>query len=1049
MSAKPLHEQIADLRRALEGMASMRSVLGDSVVDTTLAVLREQLSDLERQATQQDAGNTARRKLVTVLFADVSGFTAFSEHMDAEDVTDLVNDLWVRADRIIQEYGGHIDKHIGDAVMALWGTETAREDDAERAVRAALKIQEAFKEGAGTLPIGLKIGINSGQVLLGEVGTQGEFTAMGDTVNTASRLVSSARGGDILISRDTYELVRGVFDIQKQTPIRVKGKTGPLQTYVVQRVRPRAFRTGRRGVEGVTTRMVGREAEFNAIQSAFEQCVSSRHVSVVIVKGEAGLGKSRLIYEFEAWLDSRPHDYYLFKGRADEETMSLPYSLLRDVFSERFQILDSDSQAEARGKLMSGMASMAKSGSDERTAFIGELLGFDFSESPFVRGIRNDARQIRDRSFNHIVQFFGELTRDAPVVILLDDIHWADNGSLELIEDLAKLETSLPVFILCTARSSLDESRPNWGSNFPLCTVLTINSLDLNASRELVREILQNVPDLPRDLVETVAQNAEGNPFYLEELVKVLIEDGVIVKGEQLWQIVPHNVTQLRVPTTLTGVLQARLDRLPSTENEVLERAAVIGRTFWDAAVAAMRGSEAAQALTGGEEVRSALSALSSKELVFSHQPSAFASAQEFIFKHAILREVTYERVLKAKRKLYHRMAADWLIKQSDERIDEYLGLIAQHYELAGDTAHAVEFLERAAEQSMRLSAYRDALAAAEHALAILASSGDPNPATRARLLLTIGTANLWLTDHATATARFEECIALANAIHDQGLECKALARLGRIGLEQGRFEQAETNLQNSLRIAQKLNEIDVVAYTLAHLGYISHYQGKYADAQRYGKESYEYAKQTGDAIAQAFSLNMLAMISVNNHQFEQAHHYHLQAIEICKNAGDRYGFARTYNNLSELMRVQRKYAEAKPYTLEGIKLARELGNRYNLPIMLINLLYSQVGLGEIRQAYASLREALQLNFENDSVSWVLFSLVGYANILAAEGKRTSALQILGMCMNHPETNSDTHRDIHIVLEDLKKERSDDIEVELERGKSLDVNKTVLMALGG
>jgi len=1027
----------------------MRSVLGDSVVDTTLAVLREQLSDLERQASQQDPANTTRRKLVTVLFADVSGFTAFSEHMDAEDVTNLVNDLWKRADRVIREYGGYIDKHIGDAVMALWGTETAREDDAERAVRAALKIQETFKEGMGSLPIGLKIGINSGQVLLSAVGTQGEFTAMGDTVNTASRLVSSARGGDILISRDSYELVRGVFDIQKQTPIRVKGKTGPLQTYVVQRVRPRAFRTGRRGVEGVTTRMVGREAEFRAIQSAFEQCVNSRHVSVAIVKGEAGLGKSRLIYEFETWLDSRPSDYYLFKGRADEETMSLPYSLLRDVFSERFQILDSDSQAEARGKLMSGMAAMAKAGSEERTAFIGELLGFDFSESPFVRGIRNDARQIRDRSFNHIVQFFGELTLGAPVVLLLDDIHWADNGSLELIEDLAKLETSLPVFILCTARPSLDESRPNWGNNFPLCTVLTINSLDLNASRELVREILQHVPDLPRDLVETVAKNAEGNPFYLEELVKVLIEDGVIMKGEQLWQIVPHHVTQLRVPTTLTGVLQARLDRLPSTESEVLERAAVIGRTFWDAAVAAMRGSEAAQALTGGEEVRSALSALSSKELVFSHQPSAFASTQEFIFKHAILREVTYERVLKAKRKLYHRMAADWLIKQSDERIDEYLGLIAQHYELAGDTAHAVEFLERAAEQSMRLSAYRDALSASEHALAILASSGDPNPATRARLLLTIGMANLWLTDHVTATARFEECIALARTIPDRGLECKALARLGRIGLEQGRFEQAETNLQNSLRIAQELKDIDVIAYTLAHLGYISHYQGKYVEAQRYGEESYEYAKQTGDAIAQAFSLNMLAMISVNNHHFEQAHHYHLQAIEICKNAGDRYGFARTYNNLSELMRVQRKYAEAKPYTLEGIKLARELGNRYNLPIMLINLLYSQVGLGEVREAYASLREALQLNFENDSVSWVLFSLVGYANILAAEGKRTSALQILGMCMNHPETNSDTHRDIHLVLEDLKKENSDDIEAELERGKSLDVNKTVLMALGG
>ncbi len=1049
MSDKPLHEQIADIKKAIEAQEGMRSILGDSVVGTTLAVLHDQLNELERQSAQQEVPNQARRKLVTVLFADVSGFTAFSENRDAEDVTNIVNRLWIQADWIIQEYGGRVDKHIGDAVMALWGTETAREDDAERAVQAALQIQETFKHGLGPLSIRLKVGINSGQVLLSAIGTQGEFTAMGDTVNTASRLVNSANGGDILISHDTYQLVRGVFDVQKQTLLMVKGKTEPLQTYVIQRVRPRTFRIGRRGVEGVTTRMVGRETEFQTIQSALEQCAINSHVTVVIVKGEAGLGKSRLIYEFEAWLESHRTEYYLFKGRADEETMSLPYSLLRDVFCDRFQIRDSDTQAEARAKLLRGMAAMTKVGSEERASLIGELLGFDFSESMFVYGIRKDARQIRDRAFNSIVQFFTELTLDSPVVLLLDDIHWADNGSLELIEDLAKLETSLPIFILCMARPSLDESHPNWGNNFPLCTTFKINSLGLDASRELVHEILQNVSDLPQDLVETVAKNAEGNPFYVEELVKVLIEDGVIIKGEKLWQIVPHSVTQLRVPATLTGVLQARLDRLPNSENDVLERAAVIGRTFWDAAVAAMHGSEPAQALTGGEQVRSALSALSNKELVFSHQPSAFASAQEFIFKHAILREVAYERVLKAKRKLYHRMAADWLIQQSSERIDEYLGLIAQHYELAGDAMQAVEFLERAADKSMRLSAYRDALSASEHALAILASSEDTDPAMRARLLLTIGVAHLWLTDHATATARFEECIALARTIPDRDLEAKALARLGRIGLEQGKFSQAEENLQDSLRIAQELNNIDVIADTLAHLGYISHYQGRYADAQRYGEESYEFAKQAGDAIAQAFSLNMLAMISVNNHQFEQAHDYHLQAIEICKNAGDRHGFARTYNNLSELMRVQRKYAEAKPYTLEGIRLARELGNRYTLPIMLINLVYSQVGLGELREAYASLSEALQLNIENDSISWVLFSLVGYANILTAEGKRKSALQILGLCMYHPETNSDTHRDIQIVLEDLKKVCSDDVEEQLERGKSLDLNKTVVMALGG
>ncbi len=1049
MSAKLLLEKIADLKNAIAAQESMRSVLGDAVVNTTLAVLQNQLDDLERQSAQQDAANQARRRLVTVLFADIAGFTALSETMDAEDVANLVNHLWIRADRVIQEYGGHIDKHIGDSVMALWGTEAAREDDAERAIRAALRMQEIFKENAANLSISLKVGINSGQVLLSSIGTQGEFTAMGDTVNTASRLVASAGANAILVSHDTYQLVRGVFDVQMQSLITVKGKAEPLQTYVVQRVRPRAFRLGRRGVEGVTTRMVGREAEFHLIQTALERCVQNRRVTVAIVKGDAGLGKSRLIYEFEAWLDTHPTDFYLFKGRADEETMSLPYRLLRDVLSERFQISDNDTQAEAREKLQKGVAAMIGVGSDERAAFIGELLGFDFSESKFLRGIRNDARQIRARSFNNLAQFFTDISLDSPIVLLLDDIHWADNGSLDLIEYLAQLEINLPLFILCTSRPILDETHPGWGEGFPLREIITIKSLDLGASRMLASDILQNVNDLPPELVETVAKNAEGNPFYLEELVKVLIEDGVIVKGDEAWRIIPQRLTQLRVPATLTGVLQARLDRLPSTESDVLERAAVIGRTFWDAAVEAMRGSESARALTGDHDVHSALASLRTKELVFSHQPSTFSGAQEFIFKHAILREVTYERVLKAKRRLYHRMAADWLIQQSGERIGEYLGLIAQHYELAGDTSQAVDFLERAADQSLRLSAFREALSASERALGILANSEDQNPAMRARMLFNIGASHLWLTDYPTAKARFEESLALAHAARERALEAKALSRLGRIGLEQNDFEQSETYFQNALTIARELNDLDLAAYALASLGYIHHYQGHYEEAERYGQESYEIARLTGDALAQAFSLNMLAMSSVNRGDFEACRRYHLQGIEICTASGDRYGLARAESNLSELLRIQKRYEEAKPHTVEGIKITRELGNRFALSIMLINLVYSQAGLGEIREAYVSVREALQLNIENNLKSWVIFSLVGYACLLHAEGKREQALEILGLCLHHPETNSDTHRDIQIILDEMKQVKTDDIEAGLARGRSLDLNKAVVMALGG
>ena len=471
------------------------------------------------------------------------------------------------------------------------------------------------------------------------------------------------------------------------------------------------------------------------------------------------------------------------------------------------------SLANPLGLILSAAMLLDYLGDDENanlyTPFIGHLIGLDYSTSPHLKGILGDAQQIRNLAFHYMTQFFTEITQEQTGVIFLEDIHWADRGSLDFFDHLMNTKPALPLLIIALTRSTLFEQRPDWGTGPIQNLRLDLLPLSEENSRRLVKEILQMVPEIPPAFIDLIVTKAEGSPYYIEELIKVLIEDGVIVKGEDIWQIIPHRLTQLRVPATLTGVLQARLDRLPATESDVLERAAVIGRTFWDAAVEAMRGSESAQALAGGEDVHAVLSALRNKELVFPHLPSTFDTVQEFIFKHAILREVTYERVLKAKRKLYHRMAAEWLIQQSGERVDEYLGLIAQHYELAGDTARAVEFLERAADQSMRLSAYREALAASERALAILASSNDSDPVVRARLLLTIGSAHLALTDHATAIARFEGCIALAHTIHDRGLEAKALARLGRIGLEQSKFDQSERHLRESLAIAHQLGLLD------------------------------------------------------------------------------------------------------------------------------------------------------------------------------------------------------------------------------------------------
>jgi class 3 adenylate cyclase len=291
---------------ALAALDAQRPALGDAVVEAAQAPIRERLRALQQKPAEQ------QRKQVTVLFADVSGFTAAVENKDAEDVAEAVNALWALVDRVIVAHGGVIDKHMGDAVMALWGGVSAQEDDPERAVLAALKIQQEIQEAGLRAPAGvcfaMRIAVHSGPVFLGAVGTTGEYTALGDTINTVSRLQLAAPVGGVLVSHETYRLVIGLFDMQPVEAIEAKGKSGPLQAYQVYGVEPRTFRQRRRGLEGIVTRMVGRDVELGFLQAAFHRTVQESSVQLVTVIGEAGIGKSRLLYEFEHWLEKLPEE---------------------------------------------------------------------------------------------------------------------------------------------------------------------------------------------------------------------------------------------------------------------------------------------------------------------------------------------------------------------------------------------------------------------------------------------------------------------------------------------------------------------------------------------------------------------------------------------------------------------------------------------------------------------------------------------------------------------------------------------------------------------
>ncbi|MCK4299198.1 MAG: AAA family ATPase, partial [Planctomycetes bacterium] len=303
---------------------------------------------------------------------------------------------------------------------------------------------------------------------------------------------------------------------------------------------------------------------------------------MVTITGEAGVGKSRLLYEFENWADLLPERIRFFKGRASLEMQNLPYALIRGLFSFRFQIQDSDRPSVVQEKMERGIAGAL--GENEQSQmqahFMGQLLGFDFADSPHLQGVLGDAKQLRDRALIYLTGFFKATTARLPTVILLEDIHWADDSSLDVLNRLALTTPDQRLLLACSARPTLFERRPHWGEGQTFHTRLELRPLSKRDSRCLVEEILQKVEEVPVALRELVVSGAEGNPFYVEELIKMLIEDRVVIKGEDRWRVEPIRLAKMHVPPTLTGILQARLDSLPLKERTTLQWASVVGRTF-------------------------------------------------------------------------------------------------------------------------------------------------------------------------------------------------------------------------------------------------------------------------------------------------------------------------------------------------------------------------------------------------------------------------------------------------------------------------------------
>jgi class 3 adenylate cyclase/tetratricopeptide (TPR) repeat protein len=981
-------------------LEAQRPVLGDALVDMSVAPLRARLNALSAPSESPPERRGQALKQVTIVFLDIVGSTALSLHLDPEEFHAIVDGVLRRGTKVVLDHGGKIISYAGDNIIAVFGGVEASEDAAERAVHAGLRLLEIGGDlQADVLQrfdhdgCNVRVGIHTGAVLLGG-GVQADNTISGHSVNVAARMEQTAPAGALRVSHTTYGMVRGVFDFEAQAPITVKGIDEPVMTYLVQRAKPRGLRVTSRGIEGVATRMIGREAELEKMHHAFFQLGQQQCLKVLLIVAEAGVGKSRLLAEFDKWADTRPEIFTRLRGNASPLSQTQPYGLLRDILAWRYQLLDTDSMQEAKSKLEAGVSELfADEGPDYCTShahLLGQLVGLDFSDSRHVRGILDDARQIRNRAFHAAAQVFRRIALQAgnPVLVELDDLHWVDDASLDFFNYLAEVNRDVPLMIIGLTRATLFERRTDWRSTEGFFRRIDLEPLDKTGSRLLATELLKRLLEIPSALRELVTAGAEGNPFYMEELVKMLIDQGAIETTEDQWRVNPEKLISTQVPPTLTGILQARLDGLPLAERSALQKASVIGLTFWDKALAALdlRATDVLPAL-----VRSGLT--------LKREAGALEDAHEFAFKHHILHQVTYATLLKSNKRELHAKTAHWLANLTGARAGDFLSATADHYEQAGDYPNAIEFFTRAAEHAKAGYVHLSALNHVAHALNLLESktTGAGLDVFHAQLqwrLLDVRESTLNLLGQRDAQRTDQVAMeVVANALNDKKRKAELASRRAYLAMRVSDLDTQEATARIAITLASDASDDELRLKSQRVLCLALTGQGRATEAMELMHSGLQEARQRGFRRLEGSLLSDLSNVLFNQGRVVAAMEATSQVLEINREIGDRVNEAKNVGNRGVSWLQFGALSEARADIEAALEMSRTVGDRTSEGAHLVNLSRLMLLQGNATLALDHARVGLGIAVATEAAAWEAISLIYLGNAEMALGRLVEARQ--------------------------------------------------------
>ena len=848
--------------------------------------------------TPEHVAAREERKVVTVLFADLVGFTSRAEKMDPEDVRAVLEPYHARLRKELERYGGTVEKFIGDAVMALFGAPVAHEDDPERAVRAALSIRDWVREQE---ELQLRIAITTGEALvaLGARPAEGEGMASGDVVNTAARLQSAAPVNGILVDETTYRATSPAIDYQAVDPVEAKGKSDPVPAWEAIQARSRY------GVDTAQLSkapLIGRDRELDVLVGALARAREERSPQLVTLVGVPGIGKSRLVFELFNHVSADPELISWRQGRSLPYGEGVTFWALSEIVKAQAGILETDTPDATGEKLRQSVQSLLDEDVEWVERHLRSLVGLGDDQEPHG--------DVRSEAFAAWRRYFEALAEIGPLVLVFEDLHWADDGLLDFVDHLVEWASGVPILVVGTARPELLAHRAGWGGGKPNAATLSLSPLSDDQTARLLAALFERSV-LPAETQSALLQRAGGNPLYAEEFVR-MVADRDLDMGDE----------DLPLPESVQGIVAARLDALSQDEKAILQDGAVIGKVFWLGAAADIGDLDRATA-----EER--LHHLERKEFVRRERRTSVAAENEYAFRHVLMRDVAYSQIPRARRSEKHRLAAEWI--EGLGRPDDHAEMLAHHYssalELAGaaglDTAALSErarlVLREAGDRAFALSAYTTAQSFYERAVELW----PPDDPDRPLLLFSYGRVLLLVEQSGVDVLTEARDGLLAAGDLRTGAEAETL--IGETLWLQGQQDQTFEHARAAAALVDDEPSSYSKAYVVANLSRFLALAGEHQEAIRLGREALAMAEELQLDEIRAFTLNNIGISRLGTgdrgglDDVEQS-----LAIAVAINSAES---VRAYGNLATMLEGLGELERASAMVAEG----RRLGERFGL----------------------------------------------------------------------------------------------------------------------